>query len=779
MLRLPNAVLTILLAGCMAACSGNDVELTVMSFNIEWGGDKVSFANVVEAIRLSKADIVGIQEAEGNLARIADELGWHYDLRNYLISRYPVYEPPGADGLYTFVEVAPGEVVAIANVHLPSDPYGPDAVRDGASPAEVLQLEKETRLAAIERYLDVLPALVDQDIPVIMTGDFNSPAHTDWVESTVHRRPLLRYPLDWPVSIAISEAGFRDSWREVYPDPVTHPGITWWAARPPLALYAPGENDARVRIDMIWFAGPAMPRQSLLLGGEGEEEVAIGLDPWPSDHRAVVSQFAVDPAPMPQLVTTAKRVHRIGEIIEIAYRTESEGRLALPPLLSQSVTGDGRLPVPSEELAPGPHSISLSIPGEKRQFERQIWLLAADAMPELEVLDAAYAVAEGMRLRWANGPGNRNDYIAIYPPGEAATYDGGAAYAYVGALPAGKLTLDADSAAWGWPVPAGRYVARLMEDDGDQVLAESAPFEVTEEAELLSLPAGIATVADGRLPIEELFAAYRTLLARGWRTEIIHASQPAGTDVALPIVALRSPHAGDALWILAGIHGEEPAGPNAIAQGIESIAALGARHPVVLLPLLNPHGYVRNWRYLNTPVYSEEVEGQSVGDSSHLLPDTVDPTRPRATASSPEAVAITDYVVRTAKSYPPHYSLDLHEDNLIDEGYVYSQGVEGAEDALALLAVEILRANGIPIKMGGETRFGEPISGGIIGPVTDSSIDELMSSTSILRDGRDRPGPAARTVLVLETPAAEFTLQQRVAAHLALLERLAALIGEN
>jgi hypothetical protein len=54
------------------------IELRVMTFNIEWGGTNVSFDNVVKAIRLSDADIVGIQEAEGNLARLAAELDWHY-----------------------------------------------------------------------------------------------------------------------------------------------------------------------------------------------------------------------------------------------------------------------------------------------------------------------------------------------------------------------------------------------------------------------------------------------------------------------------------------------------------------------------------------------------------------------------------------------------------------------------------------------------------------------------------------------------------------------------
>ena len=36
-------------------------------------------------------------------------------------------------------------------------------------------------------------------------------------------------------------------------------------------------------------------------------------------------------------------------------------------------------------------------------------------------------------------------------------------------------------------------------------------------------------------------------------------------------------------------------------------------------------------------------------------------------------------------------SIDLHEDNLIGEGYVYSQGVLGAADPLALADAALLR----------------------------------------------------------------------------------------
>jgi hypothetical protein len=284
----------------------------------------------------------------------------------------------------------------------------------------------------------------------------------------------------------------------------------------------------------------------------------------------------------------------------------------------------------------------------------------------------------------------------------------------------------------------------------------------------------VATHDDGRAPIGTLWQASLRLVERGWTAEVVVESGPAGTAMSLPVIALRSPKAGPAVWILAGIHGEEPAGPNAIARAIEDIARLGAGRPVVLLPLLNPQGYARNWRYLNAATYSETVAGQSVGDSSHLLPAADDASRARAGApSSPEAAAITAYVLRRQADYPVAVSIDLHEDNLIDAGYVYSQGELGERDPLAALAVEVLAKNGVPLKRGGTTRFDEPVSQGIVGPVTDSSIDELLGARTVVVDGRAQPGPAARTVLVFETPAAALPLERRIAAHAALLERLA------
>jgi len=295
----------------------------------------------------------------------------------------------------------------------------------------------------------------------------------------------------------------------------------------------------------------------------------------------------------------------------------------------------------------------------------------------------------------------------------------------------------------------------------------------------LNLPPDLATVHDGRATIHQLYASYATLLQKGWKLDVITQSQPAGTERRIPIVAFRSPVSGPATWIISGVHGEEAAGPNAIAAAIGDIAQLGECRPVVLIPLSNPHGYVRNWRYLNSPIWSDDIDAQSVGDSSHLLPEPENSRRARAAvASSPEADAITRYILETIAAYPPLISIDLHEDDKIREGYIYSQGAQGADEPLAAEAVRVLRENAIPIKLDGYTRFEEQIEEGIIGPVTDSSIDELMSAEKIIVEGAPQAGPAARTVLVFETPAGELPLAQRVRAHEALLRRMILLITD-
>lgn len=495
----------LLLAAVAAACSSRaadqdaaaaerpdtgPITLRVMSFNIEWGGTNVRFASVAEAIRAADADVVGVQEPEGNLELLARGLGWYFDRRNHVISKYPLVDPPGADGRFLFVEVAPGRMVTMANVHLPSDPYGPDWLREGRPPAEVIALERRVRLPEIAPLLAVLSPIRQQGVPVFLTGDFNSPSHTDSIPAAAGEFPQGALQLEWPVSRAIADSGLRDSYREVHPDPVATPGFTWWAARPRIEDYNPSDPTDQARIDFVWFAGPVSVLDSRIVGEQGARDVEIGVTPWPSDHRAIVSAFEVRPAAMPVLVATAQRVHAAGESIRAYYNAPGQERLSIA-LLRVSGDGDsaprhrlaldrdrGRVDLPADAVPAGHYRIALLDASGRPLSRNELWVLPPDASPAITVEGERYAPGEPVGVRWRNAPGNRLDWIAVFEAGAPPDSEHYLAYGYIGARSSGALELSGKTLDFGWPLPPGRYVARLLEDDGYAVLAESREFTV-------------------------------------------------------------------------------------------------------------------------------------------------------------------------------------------------------------------------------------------------------------------------------------------------------------
>lgn len=286
--------------------------------------------------------------------------------------------------------------------------------------------------------------------------------------------------------------------------------------------------------------------------------------------------------------------------------------------------------------------------------------------------------------------------------------------------------------------------------------------------------------ADGRLPLASLFAGIDDAVGPGWRAETVY-NYPGETG--LSIRAWRTPKAGPALWLVSGMHGEESAGPNAIARQILVIKHLAdAGIPVVLIPVSNPNGYRNNWRYPNTAERDWQKGGYSVGDSEYLLPDLMAGTAARAAkAPGPETAALTAYALETAKTYPPLLVLDLHEDELsVDGGYIYSQGAARADgNPVGTEIIRALQSVGIKLRMDGNTRFGEPIVQGVISrddkglPIRDGSIDELLAAQRVFVNGVSRPGPGAKTVIVVETPAdASIGFEKRVSGHAEVLNRL-------
>jgi endonuclease/exonuclease/phosphatase family metal-dependent hydrolase len=274
--------------------SPTEITCTIMEFNIENGGTQVSMPRVLSIIRAANPDIIAIEEAEDNIPLIAKQLGWpYYNSQHQIISRFPIIEPSDGKGIYIFIQLRPGKVIALSNVHLHDEPYGPYLIQQGEPLEKVYSNERKVRLAPLENHLKVLSALAKKSTPTFLVGDFNAPSHLDWAPSAVGKVSHIPFPVEWPVSKAVTDAGFKDSYREIHPDPIAHPGYTWWAHRPKVNGWNPQHSDPHDRIDFIYAAGPVQTIASKRVGSCCTNCDNLDLQTWPSDHCAVVSTFQI------------------------------------------------------------------------------------------------------------------------------------------------------------------------------------------------------------------------------------------------------------------------------------------------------------------------------------------------------------------------------------------------------------------------------------------------------------------------------------------------------
>jgi endonuclease/exonuclease/phosphatase family metal-dependent hydrolase len=494
-----------------APSAENPVDLSVMTFNIFYGGDELdletgdfcevpdgceeTFQQVVATVEASGADVVGLQEAERNTRRIAETLGWYFDERNHLISRFPLIDPPGADGVYAFVEVAPGRVVAVANLHLTSDPYGPYAVRDGASAEEVLELERSVRLPDIQPLLEAMPELDDQGIPLFVTGDFNSPSYLDWTQAVADARPDVPYALSWPVTETLGAAGLHDSYRDVNPDPVAKPGFTWTPGGPESA---PEGQEVFDRIDLVLASGEATTTASKIVGEVDGPDVDIAMSPYPSDHRAVVSTFTVQPQSAAPFAAVAQRRVFVGDRLAVDVhapdvrgakvairRVDHGGKHDLEAV--QKVprgTSDIRLDFNTKKLHRGAYEVVLLSGSNKVLSRSPFWLYKPGTPPSVDVGQRHYDVGEPIDVSWSAAPGIKRDWVAVYrcADQECEPNSEYLVWAYTDAAIEGELEIGPNSfeGIETWPLPAGKYIVRLLTDDSFIDLAASRQFTIRE-----------------------------------------------------------------------------------------------------------------------------------------------------------------------------------------------------------------------------------------------------------------------------------------------------------
>lgn len=211
-----------------------------------------------------------------------------------------------------------------------------------------------------------------------------------------------------------------------------------------------------------------------------------------------------------------------------------------------------------------------------------------------------------------------------------------------------------------------------------------------------------------------------------------------GEVAGYPLVALtkRTPGPRPRIYISAGIHGDEPAGPLALLQMIEG-GVFDSRAVWFLCPTLNPIGFMRRTR--------ENAEG-------------IDLNRDYKSLKSAEIQAHAHWLKRQ-----PNFDLVLcvHEDWESKGYYLYELNPTGR---LSLAQPMIDAVSKVcPIETATVIDGREISETGIIRPVSDPLLRELWPESIYLR--------AHHTKLsyTLETPSA-FPIEQRVTAHRAAVE---------
>ncbi|QDU53858.1 endonuclease/exonuclease/phosphatase family protein [Aeoliella mucimassa] len=271
--------------------AGVDASLRVMAWNIWHGGREDGDARgpqqVVEAIRASGADVVALQETYGSGEQIAKGLGFHFQPRGTnvsILSRYPVVEDLSVGREFNcvgaLVELPNGSRVAFFSIWLPFD-------GDIWLPGNREQADLDKWLAVCQPSADVLAELVPlieqrladdkyQDVTVMLAGDFNSMSHLDY--SAVNQDTYER-TVEWPTSRVMTDARFRDSFREANPVVNRHLDATWTPRFP---------EQQQDRIDFVYYRSNGWRcQQSQVLN-----QLSGG---WPSDHAAVLSTFVPQP----------------------------------------------------------------------------------------------------------------------------------------------------------------------------------------------------------------------------------------------------------------------------------------------------------------------------------------------------------------------------------------------------------------------------------------------------------------------------------------------------
>ena len=266
-------------------------QLKVLAWNIWHGGHRygsaVGLRRVIEIIKDTDPDIVGLIETYGSGEEIADSLGYYFYLISSnlsIMSRYPILETVKAFKPFNFggakLHLGSKQDLVFFNTWLHYLPSVYKSIQEGKPVEFIISEEGKTRHGEIQNILkEIKPILGNSDnVPTVMSGDFNCGSHLDWIEETkdIH----FGYVIEWPVSREMIDAGFIDSYREMHINPLLDPGLTWT----PRAATSSDKYGLRNRIDYIYYQGIQL---------KAIESKVIDYHPimFPSDHAGIITVF--------------------------------------------------------------------------------------------------------------------------------------------------------------------------------------------------------------------------------------------------------------------------------------------------------------------------------------------------------------------------------------------------------------------------------------------------------------------------------------------------------
>jgi endonuclease/exonuclease/phosphatase family metal-dependent hydrolase len=284
------AVVALVMA--IARVSAADETLRVMTYNIWVGGTQYGqpLSRTVGVIQAAQADVVGLQEQGGSGPAIAAELGFnYYNLggSTAILSRYPITQGLGQG---VKLQLSPTQEAYIFDVHLTPYPYQPYDIRDGHITTEAQAIASAQATRSASSVLSNMSSALASGNPVFLAGDFNEPSHLDWTQEAALAGLNFGMKVNWPTSRSVTNAGLMDAFRQLRPDEVLDRGETWTPGYPAPNL---DSNEVHDRIDFVYYKGTNVtPISAQTLGYDANDgNTDFAIQPYPSDHRAVVVEF--------------------------------------------------------------------------------------------------------------------------------------------------------------------------------------------------------------------------------------------------------------------------------------------------------------------------------------------------------------------------------------------------------------------------------------------------------------------------------------------------------